>query len=104
MNILTIPCTIPSSFKLTVPKVELIMEGRSFTSRYPVIKKAFPSESMIQVWIRPYSNPKYEYIIVLKPVNHIPVDFRVIHQCDCLVEFMNHDNALKSNLYVKLPD
>ena len=101
MKIVRIPCFFPSSFKASKDKVERFLPPGNVRQRYPVMQKRFPSD-FIQVWVRPHKDQKYEYIVSIKPKKKIPIDFSVIHESNCLVEFIRNGSEIQSNLYVQV--
>ena len=104
MKIVRIPCFFPSSFKASKDKVERFLPPGNVRQRYPVIEKRFPHNQQIQVHIRPYKDQKYEYIVCVHAKKRIPIDFSVIHESNCLIEFVRNGSEIQSNLYVQVKD
>ncbi len=102
MTIETIPLTVPNKFKETHRKLGNVFPCSMIRSPFiPVTKKRFPKD-FIQLWLAPFKDPKYQYLVCVKPVARIPIPFAKLHDCNCLVQFTREQDDVKAMLYVQL--
>ena len=99
MNIVTIPLIIPSTCSCVEKILKFNPPGTS--KRYPVVKKRFPG-SFIQLWVAPFNDPKYQYLICVKAKSRVPLPYASIHEHNCLVDFWFGEESINGNLYVQL--
>jgi len=71
------------------------------TKYMPVVKKRFPGKKMIQMFVKPFPNPKYVYCICMSPISPLSLSASKIHNSDCLIRFEKNNEEITATMFVR---